>query len=84
MELKLKEVVIRFGDGNETMRVRFNMSDEKISVCSNYSFDTKFPKTVVSETMRGCLGEIETAESLQKLINTRIEDSGVYLCFEES
>jgi len=84
MELKLKEFVIKLGDGTETMRVRFNMSDEKISVCSNYSFDTTFPKTVFCETLRECLGEIDTAESLQKLINTRIKDSGVYISFEES
>lgn len=84
MKLKLKEVVIKLGDDIETMRVRFNMSDEKTTVCSNYSFDTTFPKTVVCETLRECLGEIDTAETLQKLINTRIKDSGVYLSFEES
>ena len=84
MELKLKEVVIKLGDGTETMRVRFNMPDEKISVCSNYSFDTTLPKTEVHEKLREYLGEMDTAEILHKFINSRIKDSGVYVTFQES
>ena len=83
MELKLKAAVIEFKDDKKTMRVRINVSDEKVTICSNYSFGTKLPKTVVYEGLRGCLGEIDTAENLQKFINTAIEDSGVYLSFEE-